>query len=307
MRRGLIESLLEAAINITIANNLTAAGNVTVDADLTSFNDEVAKNMTAEDLYALLRITRPCFGRSGLSAAFCTTGETSWYFMSISMGTALTMAMFSLWELMLELCVRRLCVWLGRLGKVDIWLARIGAHLLPLGLLVGTNSLWAGLLLVPIMFLVICGGFLELAQLEMVAVLTEVIWQVCRTRPQVARKFWICKRDTEDLGVGDIVAESTITLSNIKTYEAGVYIAGLSGASRPDLATEDARPEIRDQDDRECPICTECYKKGQLLDILPCKLGHRYHATCIDQAFKNKLECPYCTQKFVTVGRLEPR
>jgi hypothetical protein len=130
------------------------------------------------------------------------------------------------------------------------------------------------------------------------------------------RKFWICKHDTEGLGVGEVVADSTVALPNVRLHQDGVYIAGqiIEGLEdeggplrEPDLAPDDAKPRVRDEDDRECPICKECYKKDEILDILPC--GHRFHGLCIDRCFEkrgldDKLECPFCTRKLTCVATM---
>lgn len=52
--------------------------------------------------------------------------------------------------------------------------------------------------------------------------------------------------------------------------------------------------ELESQSTTECVICMVGYEPADDVVVLPCNIGHYFHAECIEQWLKNKSQCPLC-------------
>mmetsp|Transcript_13850 Transcript_13850/g.36803 ORF Transcript_13850/g.36803 Transcript_13850/m.36803 type:complete len:124 (-) Transcript_13850:108-479(-) len=55
-----------------------------------------------------------------------------------------------------------------------------------------------------------------------------------------------------------------------------------------------ALPKVRfeDADEQSCPICLECYQRGELLTALRC--DHFFHVDCLARWLHHSTQCPLC-------------
>jgi len=92
--------------------------------------------------------------------------------------------------------------------------------------------------------------------------------------------------------------ESGATNSEIEALPTHVFTEQ-KPRSPPPAAAAAATPETGSDDaEKECAICKEEFKTGDMLKLLPC--CHRFHAACIDQWLRQKRLCPICRIEVTT-------
>ncbi|KPI36060.1 uncharacterized protein AB675_1681 [Cyphellophora attinorum] len=312
-----------AAINFITNSNLTVANSPSPTRNQSCFDDPsnalrwYKENLNATEVARMVHKHNPCTSLSGPELAWCkkrASIQSNLLFGLLFVAFPLLMAFAgTLCGKALNRCCRKLCAWTEWPGMLSFWALKMAANIFLIGSIVlmsRTGSPWAAIPMCLIVVPVFRYGYRHIMDPTVYPILgPELVNMLARieqlSKSQVARKLWICKQNSENLAVDEVVAEITIVVSDVNKYPDGGYVAEIAGAPHPQLEADERMPRIRGPNDRECAICNEGYKTNQILDILPC--GHRLHAICAALWFEEKLQCPYCRKDFRYVGSLAMR
>ncbi|CAD7700453.1 unnamed protein product [Ostreobium quekettii] len=104
---------------------------------------------------------------------------------------------------------------------------------------------------------------------------------------------WLCRLDE---GVENRKGADEDTINKLATV---AYADVEFEDAHEDVQEEEEEVELEEEGEegvsdpgRRCPICLDCFGRGDMLRVMPCK--HKYHKDCLDKWLKIKATCPIC-------------